>query len=59
MIEFLQHLFGLCPDHMSHFNLIDGGIMSGGFVFVAGAYAAVRSRFSFRRKHKHDENCKH
>jgi hypothetical protein len=53
MIEFFQHLFGLCPDHGSHFNLMD--VLFGGFFFIPFFYNWLKARFRRGCKCSHCE----
>lgn len=33
-MEFIYHIMGICPDHCSHFNLMDFLVMGGGALSI-------------------------
>jgi hypothetical protein len=58
MIEFIQHLLGICPDHAAHIDLIDIFIFGGiGWIsiFSKSYYYRIKN-FINKKRHNSIEN---
>lgn len=69
MLEMLRHLLGLCPDHMTHLNVMDTLLGTGLVAFAGGYFTRIKGIFIRKsdkprspqdeQKEHHCDHCDH